>query len=36
MLMLASFKSITTGTIPITAVPVSLLPNQDPLPYVLL
>ena len=35
-LMLASLKSISTGTIPITAVPVSLLPNQGRLPYVLL
>ena len=32
--MLASLKSISTGTIPITAVPVSLLPNQGRLPYV--
>ena len=35
-LMLVSLKSINTGTIPITAVPVSLLLNQGPLPYVLL
>ena len=32
--MLALLKSRSTGTIPITAVPVYLLPNQGRLPYV--